>query len=628
MKSLLDRFRRWFSEKHEINYLYFSIFFVILATFSLSHFIFLEHPMSGVRLFFVLYAVFQAFLEVAAFILIAYVLKRWAPRWALFLFAGLSFFLLLIHFTEFTMLRTMDASATYFFKFLFGRGFDHLVTAFLALNMNVGMILILVFGPLCIPFVGLLLYWGTNRIAKLNPWSLSPNQIILAIIVAGSSLLLLEVAVHPYLDRWIYNKHHKNLPLGGTFLKPDPQCISLPMPLKEPRDEKETKKRIPNLSVQELPNIYFFVIETLRRDFINEETAPILTQFGKENLDFPSSFANANWTPLSWFAIFHSDFPFHWAAMRDAWVGGSIPLQILKQIGYKIWVYSSADLRYFHMDRAIFGEKRNLADRIEEHFFNRNLEPCDRDAACITSFERDVKKHGERGNLYLFFFDGTHSEYSFPKDFPLKFQPIAKQIDYLTLTQKEIEPVKNRYRNSIAFMDSLMGRFFECLKRENLYESSVIVATGDHGEEFYEEGAFFHGTHLNPYQTQVPIFLRLPGKKDTVENATHIDLFPTLLHHITGVSEFDDLFDGKSLFAKDRWPYRVAVLQNGPDTPIEFSIERGEDKIQFRFLHPFNIYNQLDLEVIALKTKEKGTIDAIMEHSFPGALAPLIRKKE
>jgi len=524
----------------------------------------------------------------------------------------------------------MDASISYLFKFLFGRGFDHLLTAFLALNMNFGMVAIIVLSLISIPFIGLLLYVGTNRIARLNPWSLSPNHIVIALITAGSSLFFLDLLARPYLDRWIYNKHLKSLPFGATFLTPSPQCITLPIALAPPRDEKETRKRMPHFTLHARPNIYLFVIETLRRDFLNEKTAPNLMSFARENTDFEISYANGNWTPLSWFAIFHSDFPYNWAAMRDSWQEGSIPLQLFKQMGYKIRVYSSADLRYFDMDRTIFGEKRKLAAQIEEHFFNRAIEPCDRDALCVDSFERDVKKkHGREGNLYVFFFDSTHSEYSFPKDFPIQFEPIAKQIDYLTLTQKEIEPVKNRYRNSIAYVDSLMGRFFQILKDEDLYEQAVVAITGDHGEEFYEEGAFFHGTHLNRYQTEVPIFCRFPGKKGASPEATHIDLLPSLLHYITGVAEYPDLFDGRSVFSKNRSPYRIAVLQNGPDTPVEFSIEKGDEKLQVRFLHPRDIYSQKVLEVTALKTNEPAdllSLDETVKKSFPNALEPLLRK--
>ncbi len=408
---MLQRIKKFFFEKHEINYLYFSFFFVAVSILSLSHFLFLEEPLSGLRLFFLLYALGQAFLEVWVFILIAYILRRWTSSSVFYPFIALSFTVLLLHFTAFTLLRLMDASITYIFKFLFGRGFDHLTTVFLALGMNMGMIATIVFVLVSIPFLGLLLYWGTSYIARLSPWKLSLQQIIAALAMTGASLCCLEVLVHQHLERPLYNKLHKGLPLGRAFYPPEPRCITLKEPRVRLKNEAHLREALPFLTAVDTPNIYFFVIETLRKDFVTEETAPHLMAFAKENLNISSSYANSNWTPLSWFSLFHSNLPFSWALVRDEWKGGSIPLALLKQLGYKIRVYSSTDLSYFDMDRAIFGENRSLATRIEEHFFQRDLEPCDRDTLCIDSFERDLKAEGGKaGNLYIFFLDATHSE--------------------------------------------------------------------------------------------------------------------------------------------------------------------------------------------------------------------------
>ncbi|HLB53080.1 MAG TPA: sulfatase-like hydrolase/transferase, partial [Chlamydiales bacterium] len=484
---------------------------------------------------------------------------------------------------------------------------------------------------IAIPCFGVFLYWGTSRLARFMPWTLSQGQIALIIITIGGALLLLEILVHPYLDRSAYDKFQKTLPLGATFLSPTPRCIELTRPIASFRDENEIREKLPILKAKRLPNIYFFVIETFRKDFVNSETAPNLLAFAEKNINISSSFANANWTALSWFALFQSSFPYDWTAIRDHWTGGSIPLQLLKKMGYQIHTYSAADLHYFNLDQVIFGKNRELADSIEDYSTDRTLEPCDRDARCISSFAKKLaKKEGKTGNVYLFFFDGTHSEYSFPKDFPLRFTPIVKQIDYLTVNAKEIEPIKNRYRNAIAHIDTLLGNFFHLLKCEGVYDDAVIAITGDHGEEFYEEGALFHGTHLNRYQLEVPIICKFGKLRPTISEATHIDLFPSILHHISKVDSFDSLFDGRSLLSsKKRSPYRIAVLQNGPDTPFEFAIEKKNGHLQLRFLDPKNIYQQTKLEVISLQVDGKipeCSLEETLETTFPNALNLLFRE--
>jgi hypothetical protein len=585
-------FKRFFSQKREVNYLYFSFFLLFLTGMIVAFY--RELPFGKAPLFFLLYAIGQAFLEVSIFVLIAYVLKRWTPLWIQLLFIGASFFFLLLHYTNFIMLRLVDSSVTFVFKFLFGGGIAHLIAGFQSLNMNGTMIAMIFAALIGIPLAGLGFFWLLQRLEGRKPLHLSLNQIGVTVCILGATLLLLDIAAHPFLNRRTYAKYQKTLPLGTTFLSPTPAHISLSSPLPPYRNEDECLKHIPEITVRRLPNIYFFVIETLRKDFL--DAAPNLTQFGEKNIHFKSSFANANATQLSWFALFHADVPFHWTSIRDNWKGGSIPLRMLKKLGYKIHVYSSSDLEYFGMDKLLFGQNREIADSIEDYTSLRSIQPCDRDALAFKSLEKNLET---KGQVHLIFLDSTHSEYSFPKDFPLKYLPISKEIDYLTIGPKspELEHIKNRYRNAIQYIDSLIGNFFIQLKQRGLFDDAIISITGDHGEEFFEEGALFHGTHLNSYQTSVPIFLKVPSVDWTAqtEQATHIDLFPSILHYLTKQSHFPALFSGQSIFTPHSTPYRVAVHQNGTHPPDEFSFETETFRLRARVKEPSK------LEIIELQ---------------------------
>ncbi len=581
---------RFFQYKGEVNYLYFSCFLLFLMLLSVLHYLNWEQPDHQIAFFFILYAIGQSLLEVGLFILVSYFLRRWAPSWLFALYIGFSFVAMLLHFTHFTMVRLMDASLGYIFNFLFGSGINHLIAGFQALNMNWTMIILTVSTFLLMPILGLSFYWLTARIIKHKPLQLSLTQITSAIGAISALLFCLDLVCRPFLDRHMHSKYQRRLPLGTTFLTPIRKTLPLPTPLNMPRFEPETI--LSEKPQSHLSNIYFFVVETLRQDFINEETAPHLSAFGQENIQFNDSFANANATHLSWFALFHSDYPLHWNVRRDTWLKGSTPLRMLKNMGYQIQVFSSANLRYFGMDKLIFGSQRQLADRIEEYSFDRTLEPCDCDALAFDA----LKEHlALRGQCYIIFLDATHSEYSFPKDFPTPFLPIAKEIDYLSIHAKspELEYIKNRYRNAIHYIDHLFGHFFTLLKTEGLFDDAIIAITGDHGEEFFEEGALFHGTHLNTYQTKVPIFLKFPSEDWIPQTplATHVDLFPSVLHYLTKQSDFSTFFDGQSIFSLQRWPGRVAVLQNGPDAPREFSIETPDSFLRAQILSP----NQLEM---------------------------------
>ena len=354
------------------------------------------------------------------------------------------------------------------------------------------------------------------------------------------------------------------------------------------------------------PNIYIFVIETFRRDFINPHTAPNMCSFAEQNIAPDQTFSNANSSGLSWFSIFHSNFPYNWTEVRDHWTGGSIPLQFFKKMGYRIRVYSSADITFFNMDQVILGKNRELADSVKDYSNNTLIEPCDRDSFAMKAIAEDMANEHE-GTLFIVFLDSTHSEYSSPAHFHHPFLPAAISIDYLTISRssKDLELVKNRYRNSIYWVDHLLGSFLQKMKDLNIYQDAIIAITGDHGEEFFEDGALFHGTHLNDYQTKVPLFLQipnpLPGNPSTL--STHVDILPSILHSLTGQSDWHDYMDGQSIFLQDRWPYILSVQHNGSNVPFEFSLSDGKNRFIARFLNPPLIHTVPGIELISLEAE-------------------------
>jgi hypothetical protein len=71
--------------------------------------------------------------------------------------------------------------------------------------------------------------------------------------------------------------------------------------------------------------------------------------------------------------------------------------------------------------------------------------------------------------------------------------------------------VARNYWNSVAYADWLVGEVVRRLKAAGVYERSVIVAVGDHGEELFENGYIGHGQVLNDLQTRVPLIFSTPG---------------------------------------------------------------------------------------------------------------------
>jgi arylsulfatase A-like enzyme len=95
------------------------------------------------------------------------------------------------------------------------------------------------------------------------------------------------------------------------------------------------------------------------------------------------------------------------------------------------------------------------------------------------------------------------------------------------------ERYRQLYDGEVAYLDQQLGRLFADLKRRGLYDKTLIVLTGDHGEEFHEHGGWWHGTTLYDEQIHVPLLLKPPqgGAAGRVieELTTSLDIAPTIL---------------------------------------------------------------------------------------------------
>ena len=90
----------------------------------------------------------------------------------------------------------------------------------------------------------------------------------------------------------------------------------------------------------------------------------------------------------------------------------------------------------------------------------------------------------------------------------------------------------SQYDGGIAYIDSQIGQLVDWLKRENLYDNTMIVVTADHGESFGERRLFLHGNSLYANLLHVGLIVKYPHNAHTgVVNTpvSLIDIFPTVM---------------------------------------------------------------------------------------------------
>lgn len=99
------------------------------------------------------------------------------------------------------------------------------------------------------------------------------------------------------------------------------------------------------------------------------------------------------------------------------------------------------------------------------------------------------------------------------------------------------EPYATDYRNDlysgeIAYVDIWIGHVLDRLRELGVYDNTLVVITGDHGESLGEHGERAHGFFIYQSTLHVPLVIRAPkhGKDLRVDgNVSLVDIVPTVL---------------------------------------------------------------------------------------------------
>jgi arylsulfatase A-like enzyme len=132
----------------------------------------------------------------------------------------------------------------------------------------------------------------------------------------------------------------------------------------------------------------------------------------------------------------------------------------------------------------------------------------------------------------------------------------------LAVEPETIERAERLYDGEVAYTDAQIGTLLDALGDLGLEESTLVVFTSDHGEEFLDHGGFEHGHTLYAELTRVPLMLRLPGvlePRRVAASARHVDVSPTLCE-LAGI-EPPAGFAGRSLLELTRG-------EAGADRPV------------------------------------------------------------
>jgi arylsulfatase A-like enzyme len=107
------------------------------------------------------------------------------------------------------------------------------------------------------------------------------------------------------------------------------------------------------------------------------------------------------------------------------------------------------------------------------------------------------------------------------------------------------------YRGEVAYVDATIGRMIADLKERRLFEQTLIVVVGDHGEAFGEHGEKGHGIFCYDESLKVPLIFANAGVPEKParrrQRTSLVDIMPTVLEMLDIGAEAS--VQGKSLTA-------------------------------------------------------------------------------
>jgi hypothetical protein len=232
---------------------------------------------------------------------------------------------------------------------------------------------------------------------------------------------------------------------------------------------------------------------------------------------------------------------------------------ILREHGYRTGLFHSGRFIYLGMQAIVENRGFEVAEDAGDIGGNVN-----------SSFGVDEPATVSR---MLSWIDGLRGD----ERFFLMYLPIAGHHPYETPEPRpfpERDEV-NRYRNALFFGDAALGVFFAELKKRALFEKTLFVVFGDHGEAFGQhEGNYGHTMFLYEENVRVPYLFALPGivseQTRITRTASVIDTAPTILDllgiPLPSVYQGSSLLDGADRMALLFTDYSLGFLglRDGP----------------------------------------------------------------
>ena len=286
-------------------------------------------------------------------------------------------------------------------------------------------------------------------------------------------------------------------------------------------------------------NVVLILLESTRAQSVthyNEdlETTPFLDELAKHSLLAERAYASVPYSTKANVAlncgIFSHPVQVSYGLLPEASPGG-IPTkclpELLKDQGYSTAYFTPSTQNFENFGDLVenFGyDELYSFESIDAQGFQRmsgmTLSGLSGDEVVLQPSEEWLTEQKEAGRPFLatYFTSATHYPYTVPQSY--EQERFAEDEDL------------NRYLNAIRLQDVFLENLFDHYKDLGLYEDTVFVILGDHGEAFGEHGTYVHGNAVYEEALRIPMIVHDPKRFENGARVeapvSQLDVLPTV----------------------------------------------------------------------------------------------------
>ena len=320
-------------------------------------------------------------------------------------------------------------------------------------------------------------------------------------------------------------------------------------------------RAVPKRKVPAKPdNILILQAETLSAEIFDQTDLPYLNEFAKKCLRLKRHFSAGNATHYGIMGLLHGS-PVTFFTGPRKYYRHNPYLTHFNEKDYKTRLITRSVLSHHKLGHYVYPWSEPVS------------EPPG-DFKCIPEIHEELAKPGP--HLIYSFYHATH--YPYDHDDDARFKKYTPEVGYeFNYNRSGLfewkEQIVNRYKNTLLNMDDW---YRDILQKVDLSKTIVII-TGDHGEEFFQQGRLGHCSALNIHQTMTPCLVYIPGVEpaDVTFVTSHADIMPTIADALGHEKKPETL--GQSLF--EPVSFRYAILSHFDYTKCKLWAVATEDRM-------------------------------------------------